>query len=165
MNEPKTRKSKAPVPVIAPLRKIIDAYQEQVGRDTGVMFASEKGTPLNLNNVLNRMILPVLNVCGSCRKPKSEHLQADHEYRRDPTRPVWRGWHAFRRGLANNLHRLGVAGKKIQSILRHANLSTTMNIYVKSVSSEFAAAVKMLESVVCTDCAPKATPTRDVVVN
>jgi len=165
VNEPKTRKSKAPVPVIAPLRRILDAYREQCARKTGVMFATEKGTPLNLNNVLNRMILPVLNVCVSCRKPQGEHVHADHDFERDPARPMWHGWHAFRRGLATNLHRLGVAGKEIQSILRHANLSTTMNIYVKSVSADSAAAMKMLESVVCTYCAPKDAPSRDVVVN
>jgi hypothetical protein len=32
----------------------------------------------------------------------------------------WYGWHAFRRGLATNLHRLGVSDKVIQQILRHA---------------------------------------------
>jgi hypothetical protein len=30
----------------------------------------------------------------------------------------WHGWHGFRRGLATNLHQLGVAGKTIQRILR-----------------------------------------------
>jgi len=39
------------------------------------MFPSEKGTRLNLHNVLNRMILPVLNVCVTRRKSKSEHAQ------------------------------------------------------------------------------------------
>ena len=41
----------------------------------------------------------------------------------------WWGWHAFRRGLATNLHRLGVPDKTIQAILRHANISTTLNNY------------------------------------
>ena len=95
------------------------------------------------------MILPVLNVCVSCGKPQGEHVHADHDFERDPARPMWHGWHAFRRGLATNLHRLGVAGKEIQSILRHANLSITMKIYVKGVSAESAAAMKMLESLVC----------------
>jgi hypothetical protein len=44
---------------------------------------------------------------------------------------AWRGWHAFRRGLATNLHRLEVSDKVIQQILRHPNVSTTMNIYVR----------------------------------
>ena len=59
-------------------------------------------------NVLNRTILPVLRKAGI----------------------EWHGWHAFRRGLATNLYRLGVADKTIQAILRHANVGTTMNIYV-----------------------------------
>jgi integrase len=44
------------------------------------------------------------------------------------------GWHAFRRGIATNLHQLGVADKDIQGILRHSNIGITMNIYVKSVA-------------------------------
>jgi integrase len=48
--------------------------------------------------------------------------------------PEWHGWHAFRRGLATNLHALGVDDKTIQAILRHSNVGLTMNVYVKSVS-------------------------------
>ena len=58
----------------------------------------------------------------------------------------WHGWHAFRRGLATNLYRLGVPDKTIQAILRHANLSTTMNAYVKSVPADAAAAMKAFEN-------------------
>jgi hypothetical protein len=45
----------------------------------------------------------------------------------------WYGWHAFRHGLATNLHRLGVSDKVIQQILRPANVTTTINIYLKMV--------------------------------
>jgi integrase len=48
--------------------------------------------------------------------------------------PEWHGWHAFRRGLATNLHALGVDDKTIQGILRHSNIGLTMNVYVKSVN-------------------------------
>jgi len=34
----------------------------------------------------------------------------------------WHGWHAFRRGLATNLHRLGVSDKIVQKILRHSGV-------------------------------------------
>jgi integrase len=44
------------------------------------------------------------------------------------------GWHAFRRGIATNLHQLGAADKDIQAILRHSNIGITMNIYVKSIA-------------------------------
>ena len=36
--------------------------------------------------------------------------------------------------LATNLHRLRVSDKVIQQILRHANVTTTMNIYVKTAT-------------------------------
>lgn len=139
VNEPKTRKSKAPVPVIAPLRKILDAYSAKCGNPaSGIMFASEKGTPLRMNNVVNRMILPSLK------------------------NGEWHGWHAFRRGLATNLHRLGVDDKSIQAILRHSNITTTQNVYIKTVSSDSVVAMKLLESLLCTNCAPEPSPTTDV---
>ena len=47
---------------------------------------------------------------------------------------MWHGRHAFRRGLATNLHTPGVADKDIQAILRHSNIGLTMNVYVKSVN-------------------------------
>jgi hypothetical protein len=62
----------------------------------------------------------------------------------------WYGWHAFRRGLATNLHRLGVSDKVIQQILRHANVTTTINIYVKMVTRDAEDAMKRLES----SCSP-----------
>jgi len=67
----------------------------------------------------------------------------------------WHGWHAFRRGLASNLHRLGVSDKVIQQILRHANVSTTMNIYVKTVSADAANAMKHLETMCATTVQPE----------
>jgi hypothetical protein len=41
---------------------------------------------------------------------------------------------SYYRGLATNLHALGVDDKTIQAILRHSNMGLTMNVYVKSVS-------------------------------
>ena len=58
----------------------------------------------------------------------------------------WYGWHAFRRGLATNLNRLGVSDKAIQQILRHANVTTTMNIYVKMLSEDATLAMKTFEA-------------------
>jgi integrase len=67
----------------------------------------------------------------------------------------WNGWQAFRRGLATNLHRLGVSDKVIQQILRHANVTTTMNIYVKTVSIDAANAMKNLEAMCATTVQPE----------
>jgi hypothetical protein len=69
----------------------------------------------------------------------------------------WYGWHAFRRGLATNLHRLGVSDKVIQQILRHANVTTTINIYVKMVTQDAEEAMKKLEKK-CSLVVPQTVP-------
>ena len=146
-NEPKTRKSKAPVPVIVPMRRLLDQYRKSHGNPAiGPIFGTMKKTPLSLNNVLNRQILPALNVCV-CGKTEDDHEKEDHEYKRG-TRPEWHGWHAFRRGLATNLHDLGVQDKTIQAILRHANVAVTQNSYIKTLDSQSIAAMRQLESLV-----------------
>jgi len=106
-----------------------------------------KGTiPLSLNNVLNRQILPVLNACV-CGKCEAEHEKEDHKFQRG-TRPKWHGWYAFRRGLATNLHDLGVTDKTIQAILRHAHVSVTQKSYIKTLDSQSIVAMRQLESLV-----------------
>ncbi|MFQ5817583.1 MAG: hypothetical protein ACE5H2_06475 [Terriglobia bacterium] len=52
--------------------------------------------------------------------------------------------------VAGNLYRLGVPVKTIQLILRHANVSTTLSCYVRSVSEDAAAAMRCLEEA-CTN--------------
>src|SRR5215472_4237393 len=73
-------------------------------------------------------------VCAICWKPEEEHKPEGHLFERDNSLPEWHGWHAFRRGLATNLHTLGADDKTIQGILRHCDMRLTMNVYVKSVN-------------------------------
>jgi integrase len=68
-----------------------------------------------------------------CREPESEHKTDGHLFELDKTL-AWHGWHAFRRGLATNLHGLRVDDKTIQEILRHSNIGLSINVYVKSVA-------------------------------
>jgi integrase len=65
------------------------------------------------------------------------------------TQPTWHGWHAFRRGLARNLHALGVEDKNIQAILRHSTLALTMNVYVKTVGESQTYALDSLSAEMC----------------
>lgn len=106
-----------------------------------------KGTPVRLNNVLNRQILPVLNACAHCGKVRNDHDQ-EHTYERDSMRPEWHGWHAFRRGLATNLHDLGVDDKTTQAILRHAHVAVTQAAYIKTLPAQSIAAMQQLEALV-----------------
>jgi integrase len=112
------------------------------------MFPTRTGTPLSLHNVLNDYILPVLERCGQCGKRERAHSRADHEYSRNPSLPEWHGWPAFRRGLATNLHDLGVDDKTIQRILRHSDVSVTQKAYIKTIPRQVADAMAQLEEAV-----------------
>jgi integrase len=77
---------------------------------------------------------------------KSKHEGADHEFVLDKNIPTWRGWTAFRRGLASNLYALNVSPKLIQAILRHSNAQTTMKYYIQTQDAESRVAIEKLEN-------------------
>jgi integrase len=104
---PKTEAREAALDVMPMLRKVLAAYKQEfppVG--AGWVFRGKKGGPLCLDN-LSRRDIPV-------------HING-----------AWFGWHAFRRGLGTRLNEAGVDDKTIQSVLRHADISTTMAYYVQ----------------------------------
>lgn len=123
VQETKTLASKAPVPVLPIVRQALEEHKKRTP-DVGFIFAgNQRHKPLRVENLLRREMHPVLD---------KNHIP-------------WKGWHAFRRGLGTNLNALGVDPKTIQAILRHSELSTTMEIYVQPVPKESHAAMKKLE--------------------
>ncbi len=91
--EPKTRGSKAPVPVITQLAQGLERHRYFSDNPAnGLMFLSPVGKPINLDALAADVIVPLVKKAGI----------------------KWHGWHGFRRGLATNLHQLGVADKTIQ---------------------------------------------------
>ena len=80
---------------------MLDTIRPQAG--SGWMFANSLGGALDLDILADRVIKPALKANG---------LQ-------------WKGWHAYRRGLATNLHELGIPDKVIQAILHHEEVKTT----------------------------------------
>ena len=115
------------------------------------IFQAGNGKPLNLDNLVRRVIVPALSRCAICKKAESEHKPEAHLFKRDNSLPRRHGWHAFRRSLATNLHTLAVDDKTIQAILRHSNVGLTMNVYVKSVNESQVSALEKLET--CNDLA------------
>ena len=170
-NDPKTKRSKAPVPVIPRLRAIFAAHKLACGNPKiGPMFADGKGNPTNLNNVLNREILPVLDRCGLCRESKLSHIGArvSHEYVRDGSLPKWHGFHSFRRGLASTLYELGVDDLMVQCIMRHKDVQTTRDHYIKTTSAQSVAAMAKLEAgldALCADPALATVPVKNTLPN
>ena len=97
-NDPKSRKSKAPVPVIPRLQAILAAHKLACGNlKSGPMFAKWGRKAREPEQHLNRKILPVLNRCGVCRQSKLSHDagEVSHEYVRDGSLPKWHGFHKF----------------------------------------------------------------------
>ena len=126
VEHPKTEESDDFVPVMKPLRRILDAHREQaVTEGDAYIFAGlKKGAPLRLDNLVARSIRPTLG-------------------------ERWHGWHAFRRGLTTNLWELGVPAEVSQHILRHADVETTRKHYLMLHNQkQGAAAMKTLEAVV-----------------
>jgi integrase len=127
MAERLTSAEKAPVPVISPLAKFLEAYRLSVGNpQSGWMFASGS-KPLHLDNLARRVIAPIFEKAGL----------------------PWHGWRAFRRGLATNLQRLGVPIKTAQALLRQADFATAANYYANAVEADSVEAMRRLEKTVC----------------
>ncbi|HTA23018.1 MAG TPA: tyrosine-type recombinase/integrase [Terriglobales bacterium] len=143
--ETKTLASKGLVPLIPALKIILEAHRLRSGNpSTGPIFPTRNGTPVSMNNLLNDAILPTLRRCVHCGKPESKP-HVGHKYERDDSRPDWKAWHAFRRGLATNLFSLGVEDLTIQKILRHSSLETTRRAYIRSLPEQSVDAMSRLE--------------------
>ena len=146
-DDTKTDASNGAVPVISTLAKRLDSYRATVKPSSeAAMFAASNREPLRLNNVLRSQILPALNRCAECGESREEHAADDHKYVRDDSRPEWKGWHAFRRGLATNLHDLGVDDHTIKAILRHSSVTVTQRSYIKSLPKQSVAAMNTFDS-------------------
>jgi integrase len=164
VSDPKTRKGRAPVPVIRQLAERFELHRLRCGNpQSGPIFANAAGKPLSLTSVVNRIILPALNRCEVCRRDKASHgATADHQYKRDVLYPEWHRWHGARPGLGSNLYRLGVPETVIQRILRHANVSTTATYYIKTAADDVRDAMSKLETAIPLSfgikCAPLCAP-------
>jgi integrase len=147
VHETKTDASKAPIPVTPQLRAALEAQRERMGewaREGFPIFQSEVHSPMDIANLVKRVIAPALERCTVCRKSKDEHKPEAHLFSRDESLPRWFGWHSFRRGLATNLHAAGVDDKTIQAILRHSNVRITQDVYIKTVEESTVNAMNLI---------------------
>ena len=106
------------------LRRILKKYKKAFpeSRD-GWIFPGEKLLkPLDLDNLSRREI--------------PQHING-----------AWFGWHAFRRWLGTRLNEAGVDDTEIQSILRHADISTTQAYYILPSPKRAKAGLKKLGEV------------------
>ena len=123
------------MPLIPTAASVLDEHLASVKRKA-YMFETFRGDPADLDYLVREVIRPKLIAAGL----------------------PWYGLHAFRRGLATNLHELGVADIVIQAILRHSDVSVTRQAYIKTDAADprSLAAMQALETAVCNQCATDA---------
>jgi integrase len=106
---PKTEAREAGVPVAPLLKEILAKYKanKQFPSVEGdwMFYGQKEKKPIDMDNLSRRDIPQYIN-------------------------GAWRGWHAYRRGLGTRLGDMGMSATNIQSILRHANIATTLGFYV-----------------------------------
>jgi integrase len=123
IGEPKTQRSKAPVPLIPQLQSMLERHREAMGNPVaGPIFANGAGKPFDLDSLYRHQMKERLEQAGV----------------------EWEGWHGFRRGLATNLERIGVRESIAAMILRHTNERVTRKHYIKPPSIETRAAMRLL---------------------
>jgi len=117
----KSEASHALVPVVGPLKTILDEWRTHSGNPTtGFIFPGRRAKSASMDSL-------VLQIAGVL--PEG----------------MWRGWHAFRRGLATNLHDLGVNDITIQHILRHSDVSVTRASYIRTLPEQTVDAMQQFE--------------------
>ncbi len=140
---PKTRASAATIPLTS---RAVEALRSQRRRqleqriragsgwqETGYVFTTEIGTPISASNMLRRVFYPLAAAAGLPTR-----RQADGS--------LGVRFHDLRHGCGSLLVQMGVKPKVVQAILRHAKLSTTMDLYVHAYDEDLREAVKSLET-------------------
>jgi len=122
-NPPKTKKSKAPIPAISPVREALEAHRQTMGQPTeGLIFRGVQREHIDLERIARRVLRPTL----------------------EALRIPWLGYHGFRRGLATNLYSLGVSDLTVQRIMRHSDVSITREHYIKTSQQDSVTAMEKL---------------------
>jgi integrase len=126
--KPKGKRGAGIVPLIPTAATVLDEHLAAT-KVRNFVFETLDGQPGALDYVVREVIRPALAAAGI----------------------PWYGLHAFRRGLATNLHELGIRDIVIQAILRHSNVSVTRASYIKNdgVDPQSLAAMEVLESAAC----------------
>jgi integrase len=131
----KTEASASRVPISASVAAwLADHKPEDAGPDDPV-FTTKTGGPLNYGNVYHRVLRPALIDAGI-----ADVLERDEKGK--PTNVEYHGvaFHSFRKACGSLLLARGRTPKQVQAWLRHARLSTTMDIYTHLVDDNLGSA-------------------------
>src|SRR5229473_3088867 len=94
VSEPKTKRSRSPIPIVSILAEALQAHRLRAGilaQAELPIFQAGNGQPLSLDNLSRRIIIPALSPCAICKQQESEHLPDGHAFQLDKALPLWHG--------------------------------------------------------------------------
>ena len=122
----KTPESVASLPLLGRVRLFLNLWHEKCGRPkVGWVFENERRNPINLKDVVRRIIRPIVEGAGL----------------------KWKSIYAGRRGAGTAV--IGLTGGNYaaaQELLRHKHMTTTLQFYKKQTQQALADGVKALET-------------------
>jgi integrase len=124
VGRPKTHASAASVPVIEPLRSLLQKLRPTGLTATVTPIIQAEGQPLSLNSLNGRLIAPAMRKAGI----------------------LWRGFYPCRRGISSLVTSSSNNVLNSTGLLRHSNPSTTLRHYTQSNQQEIEAALKTVEA-------------------
>jgi integrase len=133
----KTEASKKPIPMEEPLADVLIEWRSQCGynQDSDWIFASpdkQGRQPLWANSAMEKHIRPAATRAGIQKRV---------------------GWHTLRHTFGTLLKASGTDSKVIQELLRHANISVTMDKYVQATTPAKRRAQREIVRQLCPSCA------------
>jgi integrase len=137
---PKTPESLAPLPLIDQVRVPLELWRQRT-EARGWVFPSQAGTPIDLHNLIARVIRPHVEgktTCIRCQsRPKSSGVR-------------WKGLYAGRRGACTAVVEVTGGNYAVaQALLRHKSMKTTLDVYKKQITPQaFRDGMRQLEAAV-----------------
>jgi integrase len=127
VDRPKTRESIAKLPIVDAVRVPLELWREKSmpkAETAGWVFPSSNDTPVDLHNMIARVIMPHLEgkrKCVLCKKVPNVTKEVK-----------WKGLYAGRRSAATNvIEQTGGDFAVAQQLLRHKSATTTLTFYKK----------------------------------
>ncbi len=125
---PKTLESMAALPLVDPRVLIpLKLWRKKSGNaKTGWVFPSRSGTPVDLHNMIARVIVPHVSGTSECRRCELTPKKSS---------ATWKGLYAGRRGAATAVIEVNNGNLAVgQALLRHKSATTTATFYKKAIT-------------------------------
>ena len=128
VDRPKTRESIAKLPIVDAVRVPLELWRQKSATRESWLIGSRNDTPVDLHNMIARVIKPHVEGKGECVRcktvPKASGI-------------TWKGLYSGRRSAATNvIEQTGGDFAVAQQLLRHKSATTTLTFYKKLLTPQ-----------------------------